>query len=76
MRYIFYLLPCLLNIVSGLLFFITAKRAADADVPSLAVTATLSIWAVIYAASSFIIGKYDILVIIYTEFEQKVVKLM
>lgn len=58
MRFIFYLLPCLLNIVSGLLFFITAKRAADADVPSLAVTATLSIWAVIYAASSFIAGRY------------------
>ena len=58
MRFIFYLLPCLLNIVGGLLFFITAKRAADADVPSLAVTATLSIWAIIYAASSFIVGKY------------------
>ena len=58
MRFIFYLLPCLLNIVGGLLFFITAKRAADANVPSLAVTATLSIWAIIYAASSFIVGKY------------------
>ena len=49
MRFIFYLLPCLLNSVSGLLFFITAKRAADANVSSLAVTATLSIWAIIYA---------------------------
>lgn len=58
MKYIFYLLPCLLNVVMGLFFFITAKRMADADLSSLAVTATLPMWALIYAASSFIIGKY------------------
>ena len=58
MKYIFYFLPCLLNVVIGLFFFITAKRMADANLSSLAVTATLPMWALIYAASSFIIGKY------------------
>ena len=58
MKYLFYLLPGVLNIVTGLLFFITAKRMADAGVSSLAVTATLPMWALTYAVSSYIIGKY------------------
>ncbi len=58
MKYLFYLLPGLLNVVMGLFFFITAKRMADAGASSLAVTATMPVWALIYAVSSFIIGKY------------------
>ena len=58
MKYLFYLLPGLLNLVMGLFFFITAKRMADAGLSSLAVTATMPMWALIYAVSSFIIGKY------------------
>jgi len=58
MKYLFYLLPGLLNVVMGLFFFITAKRLADAGASALAVTATMPMWALIYAASSFIIGKY------------------
>ena len=58
MKYLFYLLPGLLNLVMGLFFFITAKRMADANLSSLAVTATMPMWALIYAVSSFIIGKY------------------
>ena len=56
MKYLFYLLPGLLNLVMGLFFFITAKRMADAGLSSLAVTATMPMWALIYAVSSFIIG--------------------
>ncbi len=58
MKYLFYLLPGLLNLVVGLFFFITAKRMADAGLSSLAVTATMPMWALIYAVSSFVIGKY------------------
>jgi len=58
MKYLFYLLPGLLNLVMGLFFFITAKRLADAGASSLAVTATTAIWALIYSAASFMIGKY------------------
>ena len=57
MKYIFYLLPCVLNIVIGLLFFITAKRMADAGASSLAVTATMPMWAFIYAVISYVAGK-------------------
>ena len=53
MKYLFYLLPGLLNVVMGLFFFITAKRLADAGASALAVTATMPMWALIYAASSF-----------------------
>ncbi len=58
MKYLFYLLPGLLNVVMGLFFFITAKRMADAGLSSLAVTATMPMWALVYAVSSFIIGKF------------------
>ncbi|MBR2357635.1 MAG: MFS transporter [Lentisphaeria bacterium] len=58
MKYLFYLLPGLLNVVMGLFFFITAKRMADAGLSSLAVTATMPMWALVYAATSFIIGKF------------------
>ncbi|MBO5689463.1 MAG: MFS transporter [Lentisphaeria bacterium] len=58
MKYLFYLLPGVLNLVIGLFFFITAKRMADANLSSLAVTATMPMWALIYALSSFTVGKY------------------
>ena len=57
MKYLFYLLPGLLNVVIGMFFFITAKRLADAGASSLAVTATMPMWAFIYAVCSYAVGK-------------------
>ncbi len=57
MKYLFYLLPGLLNVVLGLLFFITAKRMADVGASSLAVAATTPMWALVYALTSFAVGR-------------------
>ena len=58
MKYIFYLLPGLLNIVISLLYFITTKRMADAHAPTLAVTAMIPTWALSYTIASFFIGRF------------------
>ncbi|MBE6379602.1 MAG: MFS transporter [Lentisphaerae bacterium] len=58
MKYIFYLLPGLLNIVISLFSFITTKRLADAGASSFAVTSAIPTWAVTYTAASFLIGRW------------------
>ena len=58
MKYIFYLLPGLLNVVISLFHFITTKRMADSGATSLLVTATIPTWALTYTAASFFIGRF------------------
>ncbi len=58
MKYLFYLLPGLLDMVEGLFFFITVKRMADAGASSLAVTATIPAWGLIYAGTTLVLSKF------------------
>ena len=45
MRILFNLLPGLVNIISGLFMFISAKRMADSGANSFLVAATMAVWA-------------------------------
>ena len=56
MRILFYLLPALMNITTGLLFFVSAKRMADSGASSYMVALTMVAWAVGYASSSILAG--------------------
>ena len=56
MRVLFNLLPALVNIISGLFMFISAKRMADCGASSFMVAATMTVWAFFYAAAAFGLG--------------------
>ncbi len=56
MRILFYLLPALMNITTGLLFFVSAKRTADSGASSYMVALTMVAWALFYATTSFLAG--------------------
>ena len=56
MRVLFNLLPALVNIISGLFMFISAKRMADCGASSFMVAATMTVWAFFYAATAFGLG--------------------
>ncbi|MBR4664915.1 MAG: hypothetical protein IKO93_13665, partial [Lentisphaeria bacterium] len=58
MRVLFNLLPCLVNIITGLFMFISAKRMADSGANSFMVGATMAVWAFFYASSAFILGRF------------------
>ena len=58
MRFLVYLFPLLINIVAGGTFFITAYRLSKAGVNSTLVGATLAAWAIPYAVSSLLVGKF------------------
>ena len=58
MRILFNLLPCLVNIITGLFMFISAKRMADSGASSFMVAATMAVWAFFYASSAFILGRF------------------
>ena len=56
MRIIFYLLPCVMNIIMGLFFFITMRRLAVSGADSFAIAGTMAVWAFIYAIVSALLG--------------------
>ena len=56
MKLFFYLLPCMMNVMQGLFFFITARRFAEAGASSLAISATMAVWALVYAVVSALLG--------------------
>ncbi len=56
MKYLFYVLPALVNIITGLFFFITAKRMADSGANSFLVALTMAVWASVYAITAFSLG--------------------
>ena len=56
MRFIFYLLPCMMNVIMGLFFFITMRRLAVSGADSFAVSGTMAVWAFIYAIVSALLG--------------------
>ena len=57
MRVLFNLLPGLVNIITGLFMFISAKRMADSGANSFMVAATMAVWALFYALTSFFLGR-------------------
>ena len=57
MRILFNLLPGLVNIISGLFMFISARRMAESGANSFMIAATMTIWAFFYASSAFILGR-------------------
>lgn len=56
MKIIFYLLPCVMNIIMGLFFFITMRRLAISGADSFAISGTMAVWAFIYAIVSALLG--------------------
>ncbi|MBO4630595.1 MAG: MFS transporter [Lentisphaeria bacterium] len=56
MRLLFNLLPGLVNIITGLFMFISAKRMADSGANSFLVAATMAVWAFFYAVTAFGLG--------------------
>ena len=56
MKIIFYLLPCVMNIIMGLFFFITMRRLAISGADSFAIAGTMAVWAFIYAIVSALLG--------------------
>lgn len=56
MRIIFYLLPCVMNIIMGLFFFITMRRLAVSGADSFAIAGTMAVWAFVYAIVSALLG--------------------
>ncbi|MBO4649520.1 MAG: MFS transporter [Lentisphaeria bacterium] len=58
MRILFNLLPGLVNIISGLFMFISAKRMADSQASHFMVAATMAVWALFYALTAFVLGRF------------------
>ncbi|MBP5300816.1 MAG: MFS transporter [Victivallales bacterium] len=56
MNLLFYLLPAVMNITSGLFFFVSAKRMADSGASSYLVALTMTTWATFYAVTSWAAG--------------------
>ena len=56
LRILFYIPPFLMNIITGLLFFVPARRLAAANESAVAVAAVMSAWAVTYTITSITLG--------------------
>ena len=56
MKFLYYLPPFIMNIMSGLLFFVPARRLALAGESAVAVAGALSAWAFSYALTGVILG--------------------
>lgn len=56
LRILFYIPPFLMNIITGLLFFVPARRLAAANESAVAVAAAMSAWAVTYTVTSITLG--------------------
>ena len=56
LRILFYIPPFLMNIITGLIFFVPARRLAAANESAVAVAAAMSAWAVTYTITSITLG--------------------
>lgn len=56
LRILFYIPPFFMNIITGLLFFVPARRLAAANESAVAVGAAMSAWAVTYTITSITLG--------------------
>lgn len=56
LRILFYIPPFLMNIITGLIFFVPARRLAAANESAVAVAAAMSAWAVTYTITSISLG--------------------
>lgn len=56
-RLLIYIPPILVNYILGGVFFITAHRFAQAGEGAILTTATMAVWGVIYALSSYIVSR-------------------
>lgn len=56
LRILFYIPPFLMNIITGLLFFVPARRLAAANESAVAVAGAMSAWAVTYTITSITLG--------------------
>ena len=59
LRILFYLPPFLMNIVTGLLFFVPARRLAAAGIDAVWVGAAMSAWALTYTITSVALGFFQ-----------------
>ena len=59
MRILFNLLPGLVNIISGLFMFISARRMAEIGANSFMIAATMTVWAFFYALTAFCLGRFQ-----------------
>lgn len=59
LRIIFYLPPFMVNIITGLLFFVPARRLAEADGNAVAVAGAVSAWAFAYTLASVLLGFFQ-----------------
>lgn len=59
MRYLFFLIPAVMDAVTGVVFFISAKRMADGGASSLMVSLTMTAWGVFYALMSYLVGRFQ-----------------
>ena len=56
MRFLFYLMPALVDMIIGVFFFVSAKRMANSGASSFLIALTMTTWAVFYAATAFAMG--------------------
>lgn len=56
MRFLFYLMPGLVDMIIGVFFFVSAKRMANSGANSYMIALTMTIWAVFYAVTSYLMG--------------------
>ncbi|MFA6815182.1 MAG: MFS transporter [Lentisphaeria bacterium] len=53
-----FIIPVIMNCATGGIFFITAYRFSEAGVHKMITTGTMTVWAVIYALASLVVGHY------------------
>ena len=56
LRFLFYFMPAVGDIILGVFFFVSAKRMADSGASSYMIGLTMTTWAVFYALTCFIEG--------------------
>ena len=56
MRFLFYLMPGLVDMIIGVFFFVSAKRMANSGANSFMIGLTMTVWAVFYAVTSYLLG--------------------
>ncbi len=58
LKVVIYLFPVLINYISGGMFFNTAYRFSEAQVPELVITGAMAVWAIAYSLTSLVVGKF------------------
>ncbi len=59
MQFLTLFLPCCLNVLSSLIFFITTSRIQLECSNAVLATSALAIWAVAYASTSFVLSRFQ-----------------